>query len=109
MDFGMLLTTVLEITMINYDIFQETNIIGIEENNKSNFVKRMIKAGDINVAIDSTTLHLFKLQETASAEEEIDLTCISTHDKISMSHITELAREKTSGFKVIIVSIQKHT
>ena len=69
----------------------------------------MVTAGDINVAIDSTTLHLFKFQETTTAKEKIDLTAISTHDKIPLSHITELIKEKSTGFKVIIVSTQTHT
>ena len=69
----------------------------------------MITAGDINVAIDSTKLHLFKFQETASAEENIELTSISTHEKIPLSHIIELTRESSTSLKVIIVSIQNNS
>ena len=60
----------------------------------------------MNLAISTTNLYLFNFQESVIKDEQVNLRCISTNDKLPMNEIRECTIDETNNFRVVIVSIE---
>ena len=75
----------------------------IEENNKTEMNKKTLATGDMNVALDTNTIHIFDFDDTNKDTNDFKLLSICDHTKIKFTQIIELRAEKSplSGFTFV--------
>ena len=77
----------------------------MEENNKINVITEITSESDMNVAIDSTRLHIFKFKQPSSlATIPFDLADISDHNIIPLDRIKRMENEEENGLHLAVVS-----
>jgi len=82
----------------------------VEENNKINVISEITSESDMNVAIDSTKLHIFKFkQPSCLANIPFELAEISNHKIIPLDKIRRLENEEENSLHLAVVSITIYT
>ena len=91
-------------------LVQAANIDVVEENNKINVISEITSESDMNVAIDSTKLHIFKFkQQSCLTNIPFELADISDHKTIPLDKIKRLENEEENSLHLAVVSIITYT
>ena len=82
----------------------------MEENNKIHVISEITSESDMNVAIDSNKLHIFKFKQPCGLPNiPFDLANISDHRIIPLDKITRLENEEEGSLHLSVVSITIYT
>ena len=82
----------------------------MEENNRINVISEITSESDMNVAIDSTKLHIFKFKQSSCLEiAPFELADISDHKTIPLYKIRRLQNEEENSLHLAVVSITIYT
>ena len=91
-------------------LVQAANIDVVEENNKVNVISEITSERDMNVAIDSTNLHIFKFKQPSYLTNvPFDLADISYHKIIPLDKLGRLENEQEDSLHFAVVSITVYT
>ena len=82
----------------------------MEENNKINVISEITSESNMNIAIDSTKLHIFKFKQPSCLTNiSFDLADISDHKIIPLDKIRRLENEEENSLHLAVVSITIYT
>ena len=82
----------------------------MEENNRINVISEITSESDMNVAIDSTKLHIFKFKQPSRLTiTPFELADISDHKIIPLYKIRRLQNEEENSLHLAVVSIILYT
>ena len=96
--------------LIYFFLVQAANIDVVEENNRINVISEITSESDMNVAIDSTKLHIFKFKQPSCLTiTPFELADISDHKVIPLCKIRRLQNEEENRLHLAVVSIIIYT